>query len=154
MQVSQQDLEKKTHELSDALREKTRKYNQMQELYNKLKRRTMYSQVQTAAADAANQSLRDDIGSRHFSTESPGNMATAEILRGTTFAQVSNSNRDIQGENRTFQQPQNIGGGNNANPLLASSLPRPLARPVLSRRGDAERTSSTPLPFRSQRERS
>lgn len=141
VQVSQQDLEKKTHELSDALREKTRKYNQMQELYNKLKRRTMYSQVQNAAADAVNQSLRDDIGSRHFSTESPGTMATAEALRGSTFAQASNRNQDILGESRTFQQPQNIGGGNNANPL-ASSLPRPLPRPVLSRRGDAERTSN------------
>ncbi len=57
MQLNQEDLQKKIHELSDALREKTRKHNQMQELYNKLKRRTLYSQVQTAASDAVDQSL-------------------------------------------------------------------------------------------------
>ncbi len=61
LRVNHEDLQKKTHELSDALREKTRKHNQVQELYNKLKRKTLYSQVQTAASDAVNQALRTNL---------------------------------------------------------------------------------------------
>lgn len=62
MQLTQNELQKKNHELAEALREKTRKHGQMQELYNKLKRRTLYSRVQSAASDAVDHSLQGNIG--------------------------------------------------------------------------------------------
>ncbi|KAI9794439.1 MAG: hypothetical protein M1816_005509 [Peltula sp. TS41687] len=62
MQLNHNEIQKKNHELAEALREKTKKLAQTQELYNKLKRRTLYSRAQAAASNAADQSFQGDIG--------------------------------------------------------------------------------------------
>lgn len=62
MQLTHNELQKKNHELAEALREKTKKHSQMQELYNKLKRRMLYSRVQSAASDALDHSMQGNIG--------------------------------------------------------------------------------------------
>ncbi|KAI9787420.1 MAG: hypothetical protein M1835_002687 [Candelina submexicana] len=64
LQLEQTDLQKKNHELVEAFREKSRKHIQTQELYDKLKRRTLLSQVQNAASDTVDQAIHSSSGNR------------------------------------------------------------------------------------------
>jgi E3 ubiquitin-protein ligase CCNP1IP1 len=57
MQIDQEHAQHKNHELAEAYREKSRKHLQIQELYDKLKRRTLYSQVQNAALETVDRTL-------------------------------------------------------------------------------------------------
>ncbi|TGZ80811.1 hypothetical protein EX30DRAFT_307066 [Ascodesmis nigricans] len=57
MEVAEEELKRKNHELLEGWREKGRKLAQTQELYDKLKRRTLISQVRTAADENLNQVL-------------------------------------------------------------------------------------------------
>lgn len=66
MQVDQDGLRRKNEELVQALREKTRKQLQTQELYDKLKRRAMLGQVQNAALDAVDHSIQASIIAQRF----------------------------------------------------------------------------------------
>jgi E3 ubiquitin-protein ligase CCNP1IP1 len=61
MQVDQDGLRRKNEELIQALREKSRKQLQTQELYDKLKRRAMLGQVQNAALDAVDQNIQASV---------------------------------------------------------------------------------------------
>lgn len=56
--AEQEGLHQKNEELIQALREKTKKFLQTQELYDKLKRRAMVGQVQNAASDAVDFTLQ------------------------------------------------------------------------------------------------
>lgn len=58
MALDQEGLQKKNEELSHAFKEKSRKLLQTQELYDKLKRKAMMGQMQDAAEDAVDLSLR------------------------------------------------------------------------------------------------
>ncbi|KAL2870649.1 uncharacterized protein BJX67DRAFT_244704 [Aspergillus lucknowensis] len=65
MQTAQEQLRKKNQELVDMYREKCKKFSQITNLYNLLKSRAMRSQMQTAAASQAINSLeasRNDSG--------------------------------------------------------------------------------------------
>ncbi|OAX85379.1 hypothetical protein ACJ72_00227 [Emergomyces africanus] len=57
MQISQEQLQKKNHELVEIYREKCKKHAQVTNLYNLLKSRAMRSQIQTAASDSVTQVL-------------------------------------------------------------------------------------------------
>lgn len=57
-QVDQDNLRRKNEELTQVLREKSRKLLQTQELYDKLKRRAMLGQVQSAAHDAVDDTIQ------------------------------------------------------------------------------------------------
>ncbi|KAG0639185.1 hypothetical protein HOY80DRAFT_964424 [Tuber brumale] len=57
MRAVEDELRRKNHELMQGWREKAKKLAQTQELYDKLKRRTLISQVQQAATDQADQAL-------------------------------------------------------------------------------------------------
>ncbi|KAI9884944.1 MAG: hypothetical protein M1823_003258 [Watsoniomyces obsoletus] len=131
MQLNQEDLQKKTHELSDALREKTRKHNQTQELYNKLKRRTLYSQVQTAASDAVDQSLPTTANvERHLHSVSGNNPPPMQSFQQASGPQPPRANRpsisDISAR-FTFQQAQDSRAGN------MTEIPTDTARPPFMR---------------------
>jgi len=58
MQIDQDTLRRKHDDLVQALREKSRKHLQTQELYDKLKRRAMLGQVQNAASDAVDHTIQ------------------------------------------------------------------------------------------------
>lgn len=58
LQVDQDSLSRKNEELTQALREKSRKLMQIQELYDKLKRRTLLGHVQDAAHDAVDDTIQ------------------------------------------------------------------------------------------------
>lgn len=66
MQVDQDGLRRKNEEILNALREKTRKHLQTQELYDKLKRRAMLGQVQDAASDAVDHTIQASVAANHF----------------------------------------------------------------------------------------
>lgn len=66
MQVDQDSLRRKNEELIQALREKSRKQLQTQELYDKLKRRAMLGQVQNAALDAVDQNIQASVTANRF----------------------------------------------------------------------------------------
>ncbi|TVY33995.1 E3 ubiquitin-protein ligase [Lachnellula subtilissima] len=66
MQVDQDSFRRKNEELFQALREKTRKHLQTQELYDKLKRRAMLGQVQNAASDAVDQTIQASVTANRY----------------------------------------------------------------------------------------
>ena len=66
MQLDQDSLRRKNEELIQALREKSRKHLQTQELYDKLKRRAMLGQVQNAASDAVDQNIQASVTASRF----------------------------------------------------------------------------------------
>ncbi|EGE81106.2 cyclin B1 interacting protein 1 [Blastomyces dermatitidis ATCC 18188] len=71
MQMNQEQLQKKNHELVEIYREKCKKHAQISNLYNLLKSRAMRSQIQTAASDSVTQVLESLGGApkSHSSTE-------------------------------------------------------------------------------------
>jgi len=66
MQVDQETLRRKNEELIQALREKSRKQLQTQELYDKLKRRAMLGEVQNAALDAVDHNIQASVIANRF----------------------------------------------------------------------------------------
>ncbi|KAL2070371.1 hypothetical protein VTL71DRAFT_13397 [Oculimacula yallundae] len=66
MQVDQEGLLRKNEETANALREKNRKLLQTQELYDKLKRRAMLSNVQDAASDEVDNAIQASAMANHF----------------------------------------------------------------------------------------
>jgi len=57
MTIDHDGLQKKNEEITQAYKEKSRKLLQIQELYDKLKQKTMLGQVQGAAEDAATSTI-------------------------------------------------------------------------------------------------
>ena len=66
MQADQDNLKRKNEELTQVLREKSRKLLQTQELYDKLKRRAMLGQVQDAASDAVDETIQASTIAKRF----------------------------------------------------------------------------------------
>lgn len=66
MQVDQDNLRRKNEELTQVLREKSRKLLQTQELYDRLKRRAMLGQVQDAASDAVDDTIQVSTTANRF----------------------------------------------------------------------------------------
>ncbi|PUU73394.1 hypothetical protein B9Z19DRAFT_1004554 [Tuber borchii] len=131
MGVVEDELRRKNHELMQGWREKARKLAQTQELYDKLKRRTLISQVQQAAADQADQALyitsHLPSDSRHFQdslSKSPGNfpqqirpnLDPEYTLPGAKIGNIHGQNgagpggRAVQSFQRPARRPDNGGG--------------------------------------------
>jgi E3 ubiquitin-protein ligase CCNP1IP1 len=87
LQVDQDNLRRKNEELSQALRDKSRKLLQTQELYDKLKRRALLGQVQDAAHDAVDDTIHASSVANRF------------VDRVATQNQQSASNSMFQGAN-------------------------------------------------------
>lgn len=66
MQVDQDNLREKHEELINAYREKNRKLLLTQELYDKLKKRSMLGQVQNAASDAVDYTIQESVTTGRF----------------------------------------------------------------------------------------
>ncbi|KAF3225884.1 hypothetical protein TWF106_001757 [Orbilia oligospora] len=61
--IENETISRKNHELGEALREKSRKQIETQERYDKLKRKSLVSHVQTAATSSADRALNHALGS-------------------------------------------------------------------------------------------
>ncbi|KAH7035672.1 uncharacterized protein B0I36DRAFT_239910 [Microdochium trichocladiopsis] len=82
-------LQKKNEEIAQAYKDKTRKLLQIQELYDKLKQKTMLGQVQGAAEDAADSTIHGThSASFDMSTLAPSHLyehAPQEIIRQSAW---------------------------------------------------------------------
>ncbi|ODH51443.1 hypothetical protein GX48_02501 [Paracoccidioides brasiliensis] len=83
MQIGQEQLQKKNHELVDIYREKCKKHAQVTNLYNLLKSRAMRPQIQTAASDSVTQVLESLGGG------SKSNSSTEDLFRPLTSLATS-----------------------------------------------------------------
>ncbi|CUS12156.1 unnamed protein product [Tuber aestivum] len=131
MVLVEDELRRKNHELMQGWREKARKLAQTQELYDKLKRRTLISQVQQAAADQADQALymtpHQPSDARHFQDslgKSAGNylhqirpsLEPEYTITGAKIGSVHAQNaagpggRTSQSLQRPGRRPDNSGG--------------------------------------------
>ncbi|KAK6515206.1 hypothetical protein TWF506_007550 [Arthrobotrys conoides] len=75
--IENETISRKNHELGEALREKSRKQIEIQERYDKLKRKSLVSHVQTAATGSADRALNHALGP--FSGPSNGPVRLGEI---------------------------------------------------------------------------
>ena len=66
LQIDQDSLRRKNEELFQAYRDKSSKQTQIQELYDKLKRRSMLGQVQNAASDAVDHTIQASVTANRF----------------------------------------------------------------------------------------
>ena len=125
MQTDQENLKRKNEELTQVLREKSRKLLQTQELYDRLKRRAMLGQVQDAASDAVDDTIQASATAKSF------------VDRVRTENQRPSSHP-------TFQSEQN---GIIQNPGRSLSTEMNMRPPPMSRSGTADGTWS---PFNNQ----
>lgn len=72
MQLEQDRLKADNQNLATAFREKARKHQQMQELYDRLKRKEMTAATQSAAFESVDDSLRNAPGRPVFGTRNQG----------------------------------------------------------------------------------
>ncbi|RKF78175.1 putative cyclin b1 interacting protein 1 [Golovinomyces cichoracearum] len=66
MQSEQDNLRQKNRDISQQLRDRTRKHHETQELYDKLKRRNLISHVQEAASDAVEQTIQNSVVTNRY----------------------------------------------------------------------------------------
>ncbi|KAI1205886.1 uncharacterized protein F4807DRAFT_464348 [Annulohypoxylon truncatum] len=84
MRMEQDSLRRKNEELTQAYKEKSRKLLQIQELYDKLKRKAMLGQIQDAAEDAIDSTLHGSPAGR-AQFESGGQNPTGYEEIGTPY---------------------------------------------------------------------
>ncbi|KUJ06932.1 uncharacterized protein LY89DRAFT_767219 [Mollisia scopiformis] len=111
MQVDQDTLRRRNKELAQAFREKSKKQMQTQELYDKLKRRSLLGQVQDAASDAVDHTVQASVISSRF-VDRVGNQPQNQAQRPTPplFQHQSAS---------SMQHPGGVGvGGTNVGPQI------------------------------------
>lgn len=66
LQSERDSLRNKNEELSHAFREKSRKHLQTQEMFDKMKRRSMLGHVQNAASDAVEHSIQASVAANRY----------------------------------------------------------------------------------------
>ncbi|KAL3479331.1 hypothetical protein BJX99DRAFT_244928 [Aspergillus californicus] len=135
MQTAQEQLRKKNQELADMYREKCKKFSQITNLYNLLKSRAMRSQVQTAAATQAINSLetpRNDLAI--FTTN---NLVSAPPQTPSTFQQRAYA-MDLDGVEQLHRHQRSGTGSSKGTKQKADivAMPPPSRPGPVLRRGD------------------
>lgn len=100
MQIDQDTLRRKNEELTLALREKNRKLLQTQELYDKLKRRSMLGQVQDAASDAVDDTVQASNRANLFADRVGGH--NHQPVSHSIFQGAQSSRMQISGSGLTI----------------------------------------------------
>ncbi|KAL2377239.1 hypothetical protein RJZ90_006893 [Blastomyces dermatitidis] len=142
MQMNQEQLQKKNHELVEIYREKCKKHAQISNLYNLLKSRAMRSQIQTAASDSVTQVLESLGGApkSHSSTE--------DLFRPVTSLAPSPRRSPVRypATNIGIEQlhrHQRSGSGSGSKNRVDSAMPPPSGLPPSFRTGSHIATSYT-----------
>ncbi|PMD30578.1 hypothetical protein L207DRAFT_473535 [Hyaloscypha variabilis F] len=142
MQFDQDGLRRKNEELVQAIREKSRKQLQTQELYDKLKRRAMLGEVQNAALDAVDHNIQasvvanrfvDRVDSQNqphrppppplFSNHQTNGMQHAGLVAGNGLSGGAHSGSNEQGED-TWAGFSSHGTGQQNQPIQTPSTHR------------------------------
>lgn len=90
MTVDQDNLRRKNEELIQAFREKSRKLLQIQELYDKLKRRDMLGQVQNAASDAVDHTIQASVSANRFADRVDNQNQNQHSIQPPRFSGMQN----------------------------------------------------------------
>ncbi|KAI9821891.1 MAG: hypothetical protein M1827_002473 [Pycnora praestabilis] len=128
LELDQDNLQKKNHELVEAFREKSRKHLQTQELYNKLKRRTLLAQVQTAASDSVDQTyqptsfgpLHGAVGSLSGNQQVPAPATSRRQRQNQVFTLDQQASQRRHLHQRTGSDGSGGSGGNMGQPYSRS----------------------------------
>ncbi|KAL4780969.1 hypothetical protein BJX76DRAFT_27218 [Aspergillus varians] len=142
MQTAQEQLRKKNQELADMYREKCKKFTQITHLYNVLKSRAMRSQMQTAAASQAINSLEPPRnGQASLAVQNHG--GPVPLQTPSTFQQRTYP-VDLDGVEQLHRhQRSGTGSSKGTKQMLDATAMPPPNRPIVGlRRG--EPPSATP----------
>lgn len=122
MQIDQDRLKVENKNLVTAFREKSRKHQQTQELYDRLKRKEMTAATQSAAFESVDEVLGNVPGRQGFVTSQHSSVAPRSHAQ-----QDFQSSQDIR--NGIEQLHARRKSGNNENQGNAAMMPPPLQRP-------------------------
>lgn len=116
MQIDQDRLKAENKSLVTAFREKSRKHQQTQELYDRLKRKEMTAATQSAAFDSVDEVLGNGLGRQGFvpSQHNPG-------------APRAHAQQDFQSPRGNLHARRKSGGSENHG--HGPMMPPPLQRP-------------------------
>ena len=131
MQVDQDGFRRKNEELFQALREKTRKYLQTQELYDKLKRRAMLGQVQNAASDAVDHTIQASVTANRYADRLEEQNQQPHFTNQQSIS-LQNTGPPDDGRN---MGPPNFRGSNGGNGWAGNSI-RESTQRMVSNFGD------------------
>ncbi|OJD23344.1 hypothetical protein ACJ73_05300 [Blastomyces percursus] len=128
MQMNQEQLQKKNHELVEIYREKCKKHAQITNLYNLLKSRAMRSQIQTAASDSVTQVLESLGGA------SKSHSSTEDLFRPVTSLAPSPRRSTVRYPTANIgieqlHHHQNSGSGSGSKNHVDSAMPPPSGLP-------------------------
>ncbi|KAH0551680.1 hypothetical protein GP486_007104, partial [Trichoglossum hirsutum] len=84
LELDRQHIQRKNHELAEAYRVKNRDHLQARELYDKLKRRTSYSKVQSAALETVDRTLHTSSAIGGSFARKTGEMGISQQVMGET----------------------------------------------------------------------
>ena len=129
MQIDQERLKSENTNLVAAFREKNRKHQQTQELYDRLKRREMTAVTQSAAFDSVDEVLGNVSSQQRYSNP----QHNSSIPRSQAQSGLGSTNVDHNGIERTHSRQEiacaNCGGN-------ADMMPPPIPRRIgLNRNG-------------------
>lgn len=125
MQLIQEQLQKKNQGLIDLYRDKSKKHAQTTNLYNLLKSRAMRSQIQTAASDSVNHTLRS-LGASKPMTDKEADQQRPFTSLGTLTQSSQYSGYPIgQNSMEWLRRHQSSGSGNSVNDASLDISARP-----------------------------
>lgn len=123
MQIDQDRLKNENRDLVAAYREKNRKHQQTQELYDRLKRKEMTAVTQTAAFDSVDEVLANVSGQPRFSNPQHNlAMPRSQAQRGFLPGQVDHNGIE---QVHTHQRSGSANSGGSGGMMPPPPLPRP-----------------------------
>lgn len=108
MQSEQDILRQKNRDLTQQLRDRTRKHHETQELYDKLKRRNLLDHVQDAASDAVEETIQNSMTTNRYIDKN--NIQDTKIPPPPLFSYHQSTNQSNLGSKL-------VGGPNGETPI-------------------------------------
>ena len=124
MQIDQDKLKAETTNLVAAYREKNRQHQQIQELYNRLKRKEMTAQTQSAAVDSVDEVLGNVSSHQGLGCQTQGLPNYPSML---DRPQIWSQHRGPDGGDQMNHRGDSSNGSRGASGMM---LPPPICRPA------------------------
>ena len=145
MQIDQDKLKKENINLVAAFREKSRKHQQTQELYDRLKRKEMTAATQSAAFDSVDEVL-GSISGRSCQDPNQPNFSHQyqSVSRAPGQQEFAHSPVDVHREQQVYSHVRSGSNGSQGSRGLMPPPPNPAKKPV-DRALDLGESNSRPL---------
>lgn len=130
MQIDQDKLKTENSNLVTAFREKSRKHQQTQELYDRLKRREMTAATQSAAFDSVDEVL-GSISSRACQDPNQPNLSQQyqSVSRLPGQQDFSHAPGDVHGQQQVYSHGRTVSNGSQGSRGLMPPPPNPTNKP-------------------------